>query len=350
MLYRSSVATLRVYLLSNTYLENFTMHEVGITPEALKAAFRLLCISLEDAQKEAHLLRRTIGDRHRRLPVAYQPSVLRKFPMISFGGGNGRLRAPLPELILLRVTTGLYYDLVGGGGELRNEVSRRFEDYCHKLLSAMLPKLRVSQSHQYRFQSNLVDSPDLLIANEGKLALVVECKATKLTFGAQFANDPIGEASAGYDELAKGIFQIWRYFSHVRRGIVAAEVSLEARGVILTHDTWLVLSRELQDDLLERANALANKDTEISGDDKRKVVFCAVQELEGLLMVSDEQRFLSAIVAATEDRFVGWQLPNVHREIGNDLEQIKPYPFDPEEVLPIWKTLMAMKRGKKREA
>ncbi len=341
---------LRAYLQSNALLQNFSMQEVGISPNTMQAALSLLCLSVEEAKTKASLLRQTIGDRHRRLPIAYQPSILRQFPIVSFGSGNGRLRCPLPELILLRVTTGLYYDLVGGGGDLRNEASRRFEEYCHKLLSAMLPKLEVSRSHQYKVQSNLVESPDLFISKEGAVALVLECKATKLTFGAQFANDPIGEASAGYDELAKGIFQIWRYFSHARRGVVAVDISSEVAGVILTHDTWLVLSRELQEDLLERANALANKDPEILANDRRKVVFCAVQELEGLLMVSDEQRFLGAIAVVTEDRFVGWQLPNVHREIGNDLKEIKPYPFDPEEVLPTWKKLSAMRGSEVKAA
>ena len=339
---------LRAYLQSNADLRNFSMEGVGISDDTMKAALKLLCIPVDDARNQARQLRQAVNDRHRRLPIAYQPSLLRKFPLISFGG---RIRSPLPELITLRVTSGLYYDLVGGGGELRNEASDRFEEYCHKLLSAMLPKLAVSRSRQYKVLSNPVDSPDLTVAKENAVGLVLECKATKLTFGAQFANDPIGEASAGYDELAKGIFQIWRYFSHVRRGFAPMNLSAEAHGMILTLDTWLVLSRELQDDLLKRASTIAAKDPEILDVDRRRIIFCAIQELEALLMVSDEDRFLGAVAAAAEDRFIGWQLPNVHREIGNDLKEAKPYPFDPAEVLPAWKTLMAMKesRGKKEE-
>lgn len=331
------------YLNDNAFFRNFSMEEVGISADAMKGALKLLCVSVEDAKKEAGRLRQAVSDRHRRLPIAYQPSLLRKFPLVSF---EGRLRSPLPELVLLRVTAGLFYDLVGGGGDLRNEAGNRFEEYCHRLLSAMLPKLQVSRSHRYKLQSNLIESPDLSISKDGVISLVLECKSTKLSFGAQFANDPIGEASAGYDELAKGIFQIWRYISHIRRGILTADVSPAACGAILTPDTWLVLSRELRDDLLERANELAKKDAEILAVDRRKIVFCAVQELEGLLMISDEDRFLGAIAAATEDRFIGWQLPNVHREIGNDLEAVKPYPFELGEVLPSWEKVMAMKASR----
>jgi hypothetical protein len=197
---------LRAYLQENSFLQNFSMESVGIASGTMSAALKLLAVPVEVARKEASSLSNSISEMHKHLPVAYRSSFLRKFPMISFGKSNERLRSPLPELILLRVTTGLYYDLISGGGDLRNEASNRFEAYCHKFLAAMLPNFEVSRSHQYKFQSNSVDSPDLLVRRDGTIVLVLECKATKLTFGAQFANDPIGEASAGYDELAKGIF------------------------------------------------------------------------------------------------------------------------------------------------
>ena len=37
-----------------------------------------------------------------------------------------------------------------------------------------------------------------------------------MSFEARFADDPVAEASVGFDELAKGIFQLWRFFSHAR--------------------------------------------------------------------------------------------------------------------------------------
>jgi len=61
-----------------------------------------------------------------------------------------------------------------------------------------------------------------------------------------------------------------------------------------------------------------------------------------MLMVSNEERFLGAVSAANENRFNGWELINVHREIGNELAEVKAYPFDPDEVLPSWKRLKSM--------
>lgn len=243
---------MRVGLQSNPFLRNFSMENVGIAPDTMNAALKLLATPINMARTKAAELVAQISNNHRHLPTAYRPSLLRKFPMISFGVTNDRLRAPLPDLILLRVTTGLYYDLVGGGGEIRNEASDRFEVYCQKFLEAMLPNFEISRSHKYPFQGNSIDSPDLIVRRNGTIVLVLECKATKLSFGAQFANDPIGEAAAGYDELAKGIFQIWRYFSHVRRGVVQADILPDAHGMILTLDTWLLLSKELQDDLVKK--------------------------------------------------------------------------------------------------
>jgi hypothetical protein len=47
-------------------------------------------------------------------------------------------------------------------------------------------------------------------------------------------------------------------------------------------------------------------------------------------------RFLRALVAAHEPRFMGWQLPNIHREIEEPAAEPKGFPFKLEEVLPWW--------------
>jgi hypothetical protein len=172
------------------------------------------------------------------------------------------------------------------------------------------------------------------------IALVVECKATKLTLEAQFSEDPTVDAARGYDELAYGVFQIWRYFSHVRRGITDKyRLKSNAYGLVLTLDTWLAHSRELREDVLSRAIKLADSEGEIISADRRAIVFSPIQDIEEVLTKSSDDAFLETISASTEDRFSGWDLPSIQREAGKaDLDD-RPFPFDLVDVLPAWKAL-----------
>jgi hypothetical protein len=320
-------------------LRPFSMVELGIAPPKMEAALTLLSTPIGVARREAPLMAQPKNSAS--LPVAYQPSILRRFPIVTFGQGSQRLRAPLPELILLRVTSGVYYDLIKGEPHLRNEASDRFERYSAEYIAAMMRRFDVGRGYKYKVGKRVVDTPDILIRDCGEVVIAVECKATKLTFAAQYGDDPTAGAKRAYDEIAKGIFQLWRYFSHVRRGIVTKDVvRSEARGVVLTIDTWLVMSPDLHKEVLATANGLADDDRDITAEDRRTVVFCAIQDLETALTYSDEDSLLRALTAANEDRFLGWRLPDIRSKIEGDTAEPKPFPFQLDEVLP-WAAKMS---------
>ena len=89
----------------------------------------------------------------------------------------------------------------------------------------MTPRFATSRSHHYGPKGAAFDSPDVLIKDGGKLVVVGDCKATKLSYLAQFAENPFESAKNQYNQIAKGVFQAWRYYSHVRRGVTEAEIA-----------------------------------------------------------------------------------------------------------------------------
>ena len=203
----------------------------------------------------------------------------------------------------------MYYDLVNGPSKLRNEAAERFEQYCANFISANLSELQVSRSRKYTFHKNQIDTPDLLVKKNGRTIIALECKATKLTYGGQFASDPIEEAKTGYNELAKGVFQLWRYFSHARRGFTNPEfVDADAHGIVLTLDSWFLIPGEMENKVVDEARKLADNEGDIADQDRRKVVFCAITDLESLLTNSDEALFLRTLAAARERKFSGRSL------------------------------------------
>ncbi|MDF1847015.1 MAG: hypothetical protein P1U69_07440 [Parvibaculaceae bacterium] len=320
---------------------DYSLEEIGITPDTMEAALTLLSTPITNARAEAaKLVRAANKNTATPLPTAYQPSFLRHSPILAFGANNERLRAPLPDLIHQRITSGVYYDLIKGGTHLRNEAADRFEQYSADYIAAMMPRFSVGRSENYGSRKRPIFTPDVLVKDNDEIVVVVECKATKLTFGAQFAEDPMAEAESAYHEIANGVFQIWRYFSHARRGIAGPDVVRpDAHGMVLTLDTWLVMSGGYQNQLLAEATTLAARDPEITAEDRRKVVFCAIEDLETTLTNSDEDSFLRAMSSATnEDRFAGYILPDIYRENEEDEIEAKPFPFELGDVLPWWQT------------
>jgi len=249
---------------------------------------------------------------------------------------------------MLRISAGLYYDLLPGGRAVRDEISRQFESYCSRFIAAVMTRFVVEPEYRYRRSGpgNQVDSPDILVLDQGRLALVIECKATKLTFSAQFAGDPAMAAADKYEELAKGVFQLWRFYSHCRRGLTRHTVDDDTRGILLTLYSWMVMSRKLQDHVLERARDKAANEPGMEVQDQRPVIFASIQDFERVLVQTDEDGLFRTLSAASEERFLGWLLPNVRQELGEAVEDRKPYPFELSDILPWWGEIEALREAR----
>ena len=315
--------------------QSYRIDQLGVK----RATFETALGRLSKPIRQARITAASMANVHGRgLPIAYQPSFLRRFPIVSFGDNNERLYAPIPDLILFRITSGLYYDLAPEKTSLIREANERFEAYVEEFMSAMMPQCDVGGSYGYGTKKHGFDSPDVIVRLEDQISLVIECKATKLTFEAQYAEDPKSAAETAYGQIAKGVFQLWRYFSHARRGIAGiGDVSPNVHGIVLTLDTWLMMAPKLQEQVIASATKMAaDKDLEILAEDRRPIVFCAVEDLEYTLINGDEVSFMQSLASAGQDRFVGWVLPDIYRETQGEVEESKPYPFDVADVLPWW--------------
>lgn len=308
------------------------IEQLGFDQSASDKALALLSHTPETARRLAKSVRTARGG------PAYQRSVLRVAPIFSFDNGQA-LVAPVPDLISARVTSGLFYDHADAPSDVRNEVGARFELYVRDLLNASLPGLSTTPGRAYRHRKQPIDPPDLMLQHEGRLAAVFECKARKMSFDARFSET--SETDPGHDELAKGVFQLWRYFAHHRLGIAAGpKPDPETIPVLLTLDNWMQMSSDRQHQVLKHAEDLAAaKDPLIAAEDRRTIVFCSIEDLESTLHRSDEPRFLANLAMATEERFTGWMLPNIYKRGEDDLDRPFPLWERMSEVLPWWNGL-----------
>lgn len=309
---------------------------VGVSKGLLRAVLDQISLGHDKARVQAHDLR--AGNDH----VSYKPSLLRTFPCVEFV--DGLIAAPMPDLVTVRGSTGLFYDVAGGPEPVRNEIARRFEIYCLDFLTATLPGMAVSGDFKYPLQKGKdFDTPDVLIRSDGKLVLIGECKATRMSYRARFAEDPAAADPRGYGEMAKGVFQIWRFVSHCRRGLVPSEqLERDVRGIVITLDTWLTMGGSTVTHVLERAGAMADaRDPDILAADRIPVIFCPIADLEETLETATATSFLEAVRANSEQRFKNHMLPGVHRDLNPEPLEARDYPFGKRvsEVLPWWDEL-----------
>lgn len=282
----------------------FLVPQLGLDAPVIAACLQLISAPLKAVMATANHLRRGPYN------VAAKPSVLRRTPIVSFG--PDAFSAPLPDLLLERATTGLYLDLVRAPDNVRTEIARRFELYCFELFQDVFGQNVIPQ-YQYGSKKRPIDSPDILIQSEGRLQLIVECKATRMTFEARFSDAWHEATDRGYRELAKGVGQIWRHLSHIRRGLVPDLPADELRGLVLTIDPWMRLTHG-QDEIIFRMArewCLAN-DAEISPEDECPVGFTHVADLEALFHTTDANHAMTALhnIAAR----AGWGANELIRE------------------------------------
>jgi hypothetical protein len=329
---------------------SFTLPEIGLTADLLKRALPLLLLSADRARGETKNITNTVTAKHGRpIPTAFLPSILRRYPLVCLDDEAKEFIAPIPEVLLMRVTSGLYYDLIPGGQALLNEASDRFENYSAAFIDALMVRFKVSRAYRYELKKGApVDTPDLLVKDGEKLVLAVECKATKLTYLAQFAEDPFEAEKKQYLQIANGVFQLWRFFSHVRRGLVKEPVDAETSAMVLTLDSFTTMNRELKAKIIEEANSIAEMEGDIAAEDRRHTIFCSIEGLEEVLSRCIEDTLLATLNAARKEKYVGWELPQINQEEAVGKEKIEPkkFPFELDGLLPWRKRFNELREAK----
>ncbi len=320
------------FTISPVVRETASWAELGVTWDEIERVLALISLPFHDAAKLARTNRKGI------VHTADRPSILRQAPCLRFGDQGERIRAPLPELILARITSGVFYDVIGGEGPVRDDYGKRFEDYCFRYLSDALPNYEWESESNYRKKPNTYSTPDVLCNSNNWLDVAYECKATRMSQVAMFGRDPL--AARGYEDLAKAVFQLWRFFSHCRRGYAQYNLTGSTIGVVLTLDNWLVMADTLRESVLQEATDMTNvKDPEITDTDRKPIVFLAISELERILSTATESSFKKALSAANSEKYKGWRLDGIHSDLLKaDEQKERRYPFtdDIGILLPWW--------------
>lgn len=159
----------------------------------------------------------------------------------------------------------------------------------------------------------------------GEVMLAVECKAPRMSIAARFGEAP-GE-DRGYEEIAKGVMQLWRFQAHCRQQVAPIRLTPDAKLLVLTLDEWFAGRGTIIPNIFERAHALADASVhEIPRENRRPVAFCTVSELEETLATATVGSLLHAVEIASGEQ-VGWIFSSLHQEVEAPKTAPKDYAF-----------------------
>lgn len=162
-----------------------------------------------------------------------------------------RLYCPVPELLLRRFSTGLYYDLVKASG-FGNAFGAAFEAYVGEVLTVAYQDqpTMVLKETPYTVRGFTHHGPDWIVCDAGG-NLVIECKTKRLTHAARQAGDIALRAEV--DKIAEAVVQNYKNIREAEQGLS----SWKPNGhpivpLVITFEDWFFVGPLLHD-LLEQS-------------------------------------------------------------------------------------------------
>lgn len=304
-------------LLYDLFLENpslpcdINLSHRGISNASRDNFFSMVSLSSQSMQAAAYRKRKGVD------AVAYKPSILRNFPLIKVKDGeSSRISCPIPDLLLLRISSGLFYDIVENNGA-RNAAGSAFEKHILEFTRFhFLPHFSIDEEFEYKNRGSK-RSVDMIVSNEeGQLKLVVECKALSLKMHVRQSPDPWNAHSEDFRELIKGILQIWRFChqAHLKKFEKYHANLTGTVGIILTLHPWVEMSAKTTKEIVDKAKEAATKEN-IPLISQIPVSFVASTDWETSLQDVNPTAFLKALHIHTDEKKYGYLLHGIAREI-----------------------------------
>lgn len=260
----------------------------------------------------------------------FKRSPIREYPIIRHqekGGPIGFL--PIPELLLARVSDGLYFDCVTDSN-IRRLMGEAFEKYGYDLLEHFLSSDHII-SGEIEYQNKR--SPDALAfrRDNRQLELVVECKARRIPLSVLQSAAPWHDFSNVYSDIVKGFVQIWRFVADCRTGQVGClepPLAANPRGVLLTLDPWLVVGNKITKMVITEAHKLADRYS-LNLEDRVPVSVVSAQDWEHCLSCFSLERILKGIDSHSREEYFGFMLnTTIEHATGNGHDEIVPFPWE----------------------
>ncbi|WWL67594.1 hypothetical protein V4E86_14050 [Burkholderia pseudomallei] len=211
------------------------------------AFFQRVGTTVEQLREELYVLQRYDET------WAFTWNTLEKYPLINLDSYRSRqFVCPFPDLLLRRVTEGLFYDLLNSTPDFGNKYGRAFERYVGMVLGEIFgcePFVIVGEK-PYKVNGNIRHGVDWIVGDRTG-NIFIECKARRLKQEAREIVD--GEAlQRSLDDLARAVVQLYRNVDDAIRGRTQwSPNGLPIFPFVVTYEDWYLFTPHVVDHLLE---------------------------------------------------------------------------------------------------
>ncbi|MCP3792287.1 hypothetical protein [Pseudomonas sp. N2-11] len=215
------------------YNLNTSFKAFDISDAQRDSFFNLVSMDLDSLQKRA------LSVQEYNENWSYTINPLRSTPLVSLDGGAPNVViCPIPEFMLLRISEGLFFDLLRIKG-FENPYGAAFERYVGEISLELSDSksISVKRGEEYFVKKNKKNGVDWYVFDDSAVALI-ECKAKGMKLGAryQLQEDALVEE---VDLLAKFVVQNYKNLADVRSGFTKFEVGDRAiYPVVVTLSNW----------------------------------------------------------------------------------------------------------------
>lgn len=238
------------------------------------------------------------------IPREFLRSVTKERPIFEVFDSYGRAYCvPSRYGLMLRLTDGLYYDVVSDSNARRSS-GKAFEELCLKMIRHYLSSDRSVEAER---ETTYGMSADILVEDVATATgLIIECKIRRLPQRVLTSPDPFKDCADAFDDIIKGIVQIWR-----TNHDLYSETPMKTAGVIIQYDPWTSMGNAFVSELFNAAQEKADK-LGIPTCDRIPVAMVGYFDFDRLLQNYDYSDVFDA-VCDWETDFQGWELTGVLR-------------------------------------
>lgn len=298
--------------------------------------------SLGVTRKQLHQMRIAIGDTfegHQAwtkstgnpdIPRDFLRSVTKEKPLFEVTNSTGvAYVVPCRSNLLLRITDGLYYDIVS------DDHARRRSGEAFEALSLELVRHYIGADSCVKPERETTYgvSADILVEHiESSTGLIIECKIRRIPQRVLTSPDPFRDCADAFDDVVKGIVQVWRTYHDLY-----GKLPMDMTGVVLQYDPWTVMGNAFIKQLFDFAHEKADRHG-IPREDRIPVALIGHFDFEISLRDYSYHDVFEAIRDWGGERFQGWELSGVLKESGKT-KRPKPafnYGESAEMAVPWW--------------
>ncbi|WP_139194501.1 hypothetical protein [Roseovarius tolerans] len=239
------------------------------------------------------------------VPRDFLRSVTKEKPLFEVSDTEGPAYfVPSRSNLMLRITDGLYYDIVSDP-DARRRSGEAFENLCLELVRHYAG---ATISIEPERKTTYGMSADILVEDkETSKGLIVECKIRRIPQRVLTSPDPFEDCADAFTDVVKGIVQVWRT-SHE----LYSASPMNMAGVVLQYDPWTILGNVFVSKLFKSAHEKANA-LHIPISDRIPVALVGYADFEFILRDYAYSDIFEAVCEWDSEKFHGWELVGVLR-------------------------------------